>query len=135
MHSDVAALKLPPAGQASRFLAAGLVNTAFSYGVYAACLWLGIAYPLANLAAMIGGVLIGFVTQGHFVFRRLEGRRFPSFVLSWLALWGLNVLLISLLLPLTRDNAYLAGAIALAVIVPLSFLIQKHLVFGGGSGR
>ena len=131
----MAALKLPPTAQISRFVAAGVVNTGFSYGVYAAFLWLGISYPLANLAAMISGVLIGFMTQGHFVFRRLEGRRFPFFVLSWIALWGVNVLLISLLLPLTRENAYLAGALALVIIVPLSFLIQKHLVFGGGSGR
>ena len=131
----MASLKLPPVWQFGRFLAAGVVNTAFSYAVYAACLTLGIAYPLANLAAMIAGVFIGFMTQGHFVFRRLEGRRFPFFVLSWIALWGVNVLLISLLLPLTRENAYLAGALALVIIVPLSFLIQKHLVFGGGSGR
>jgi putative flippase GtrA len=135
MHSDMAALKLPPTRQIIRFLAAGAINTGFSYSIYAVCLWLGIAYPLANLAAMIEGVLLGFMTQGHFVFRRLEGRRFPSFVLSWLALWGLNVLLIGLLLPFTRESAYLAGAIALIVIVPVSFLIQKHLVFGGGSDR
>ena len=128
-------MKLPPAGQISRFLGVGAVNTGFSYFVYAVCLWFGIAYQLANLAAMMSGVLIGFVMQGRFVFRRLEGRRFPSFVLSWLALWGLNVLLIGWLLPFTHDSAYLAGAIALVVIVPISFLIQKYLVFGGGSGR
>ena len=44
-------------------------------------------------------------------------------------------MLIGLLLPFTRGNAYAAGAVALAIIVPLSFLIQKYLVFGGGSGR
>ena len=131
----MAPLRLPPAAELKRFVMAGVFNTAFSYGVYALGLWLGMAYPLANLAAMVAGVLIGFVTQGHFVFRRLEGWRFPRFLLSWLALWGLNVLLIRLLLPLTAMNAYLAGALALCVIVPLSFVVQKHLVFGGGSGR
>ena len=84
---------------------------------------------------MVAGVLIGFLTQGHFVFRALERRRFPAFILTWLGLWGLNVLLIRLLLPVASGNAYLAGALALAIIVPLSYLIQKHLVFGGGSGR
>ena len=131
----MAPLKLPPAGELRRFVTAGVFNTGLSYGVYALCLWLGLPYPLANLAAMVAGVLVGFLTQGHFVFRRLEGWRFPRFALSWLALWGLNVLLIRLLLPLTAMNAYLAGAVALCVIVPLSFVVQKHLVFGGGSGR
>ena len=131
----MAPLNRPATGEIARFIIAGGVNTGFSYAVYAACLWLGLAYPLANLAAMVAGVLIGFVTQGHFVFRTLEGRRFPAFILTWLGLWGLNVLLIRLLLPAASGNAYLAGALALAIIVPLSYLIQKHLVFGGGSGR
>ena len=131
----MAPLALPPAAQLTRFLAAGLFNTGLSYAAYALCLWLGMAYPLANFAAMVAGVLIGFLTQGHFVFRRLEGWRFPRFLLSWLALWGLNVLLIRLLLPLVAMNAYLAGAVALCVIVPLSFVAQKYLVFGGAPAR
>lgn len=131
----MAPLRLPPAGELTRFVAAGLFNTGFSYAVYALFLWLGIAYPLANLAAMAAGLVIGFLTQGHFVFRKLEGRRFPAFVLSWLALWGVNVLVIRLLLPVLGANAYAAGAVALCIIVPMSFLVQKFLVFGGGSGR
>jgi len=131
----MAPLSLPPAGELSRFFAAGLFNTSFSYAVYALFLWLGIAYPLANLAAMMSGLVIGFVTQGHFVFRKLQGHRFPAFVLSWFAIWGFNVLLIRLLLPVLGTNAYAAGAVALFIIVPLSFLVQKFLVFGGESGR
>ncbi|MCX7350098.1 MAG: GtrA family protein [Alphaproteobacteria bacterium] len=128
-------MKWPPLHELKRFLIAGTINTAFSYMIYALFLWLEVSYPLANLASMIGGVLLGFVTQGLFVFRRLETRRFPVFVVSWLAIWGLNVLCIGLLLPLVNGNAYVAGALTLFIIVPLSFIVQKHLVFGGGSGR
>lgn len=131
----MAPLNLPPFGEVKRFLLAGVVNTGFSYCIYALFLWLGLAYPLANFSAMAGGLLMGFVTQGHFVFRKFEARRFPIFVLSWLALWGLNVFLIATLLPYTGGNAYVAGAIAMVFIVALSFIVQKHLVFGGGSGR
>ena len=127
--------RTPIIGQLGGFLIAGTTNTAISYGIYALGLWIGLSYPIANFVSMIVGVLVGFVTQGHFVFRRLTAARFPLYALSWLVLWGLNVLVIGLLLPLTHDNAYLAGAIALAVIVPLSFLVQKHLVFSGGSDR
>ena len=124
-----------PARQLAGFVLAGIFNTAFSYGIYALGLWLGLSYPVANFVSMIIGVLAGFVTQGHFVFRKLEARRFPFFVLFWLLMWGLNVLLIRLLLPLAGGNAYAAGALALIVIVPLSFLVQKYLVFGGGFRR
>lgn len=131
----MAPLSPPPVGELARFLVAGVVNTAFSYAVYALGLWLGLAYPLANLLAMGAGVLIGFLTQGHFVFRKLEARRFPLFLAAWLALWSLNVFLIAVLLPQVHGNAYVAGAIAMLVIVGLSFVSQKYLVFGGGSGR
>jgi putative flippase GtrA len=126
---------LPPVSQLVRFVIAGTVNTAFSYGVYALFLWLGLSYPLANLASMILGVMLGFVTQGHFVFRKMETRRFPRFVASWLVMWAVNVAVIAALMPVVNHNAYVAGALALCVIVPLSFVVQRHLVFGGGSGR
>ncbi len=122
-------------GEVRRFLIAGLVNTALSYGIYAACLSLGMAYPVANFMAMIGGVLVSFLTQGGFVFRRLEARRFPAFVMMWLLLWLLNVALITLILPVAGGNAYLAGGVALVIVVVISFVVQKYFVFAGRSVR
>ena len=131
----MAPLTLPPVGQIKRFVVAGLFNTGFSYAIYAVGLWFGLPYPVANFAALIGGVLMGFVTQGRFVFRRFETRRFPLFVLTWLLLWGLNLLLITMFLPILNGNAYLAGAGAMVVVVALSFIIQKYLVFADRSPR
>lgn len=128
-------ISLPPTSQLIRFVIAGTANTAFSYGVYVLFLWMGLSYPLANLVSLLAGVALSFITQGYFVFRRFEVRRFPAFAASWLVMWVVNVLVIAAILPLVGNNAYVAGALALCVIVPLSFLVQKHLVFGGGSGR
>ena len=121
----------PHLAQLTRFVIAGTVNTIVGYGLYALFLWLGAAYPLANFGSVLFGVAVGFVTQGLFVFKRFETGRFPVFVLAWLVLWGVNVLLIRLLLPAVHANAYAAGALALIVMVPLSFMVQKFLVFGG----
>ncbi len=121
--------------QGMRFLLAGLVNTGFSYCVYALGLWLGLAYPPANFLAMLAGVFMGFLTQGHFVFRKFEARRFPRFVLTWLLLWGLNILMIAILLPLVGGNPYVAGAIAMVIVVALSFIVQKYLVFADRPAR
>lgn len=121
--------------QILRFVAAGAANTGLSYAVYVLFLWLGMAYPLANFMSLVAGMCLGFFTQGHFVFRRLRARRFPVFVMTSLAIWALNVGVIAALLPLTGGNAYAAGALALCFAVPLSYLVQKHLVFSGGSGR
>lgn len=124
-------LQLPP--ELGRFLIAGLVNTGVSYGVYALGLWLGAPYPLANFLATVIGVAVGFVTQGRFVFRKLEGRRFPAYVMMWLALWLLNVALIALVLPAVGGDRYVAGAVAMGIVVSFSFVIQKYYVFAGGS--
>lgn len=117
-------------GEIKRFAIAGIFNTSFSYGIYALCLWLGLPYPVANFIAMVIGVCVGFITQGLFVFRRLELRRIPLFVLTWLLLWGLNVALIGVLMLFVERNAYLAGAAALPVMVCISFFVQKTVVFG-----
>lgn len=129
----MAALRLLRTAELGRFLIAGLVNTGVSYGVYAMGLWLGAPYPLANFLAMVIGVLVGFVTQGRYVFRKFEGRRFPAYVMMWLVLWLLNVALIALLLPAVRGNRYVAGAIAMGIVVSFSFVVQKYYVFAGGS--
>lgn len=115
--------------QFQRFIVAGLFNTSLSYGIYACSLWLGFSYPFATFLSIVAGVCVGFLTQGYFVFRRLEADRFSRFVLVWLLLWGLNVIIIGLLMPLVGRNAYVAGAAAIVPMVGISFLIQKHLVF------
>lgn len=135
MYYVVASLISEELSQGARFVLAGLFNTGVSYGVYALGLWLGLSYPLANFLAMLAGVLTGFITQGRFVFRRPEPRRFPLFVLTWLLLWGLNILMISLLLSAVNGNAYVAGAISMIVVVALSFIVQKYLVFADRSDR
>ena len=122
-------------GDMIRYLGAGAFNTAFSYAIYAGGLALGLAYPAANLASLICGVMAGFITQGHFVFGKASVRRFPLFAAAWLVLWGVNVSLIGLFLAPCGGNAYVAGLLSTLIMVPLSFLVQKHLVFGGGSGR
>lgn len=112
-----------------RFVIAGIFNTSFSYGIYAFGLWMGLPYPAANLIAIVVGVCVGFVTQGFFVFRRFELRRIPLFAVTWFLLWGLNVLLIGILMTLVDRNAYVAGAAALPVMVFVSFIVQKTVVF------
>lgn len=118
-----------------RFVIVGGLNTVFSYLVYALGLRLGLYYAAANFIAMVLGTLFSFLTQGSLVFNRLEGRRFPRFVMLWVALWLVNVSVISVLLPWVEDNAYAAGAIALIIVTGVSFLAQRYWVFGGKSSR
>jgi putative flippase GtrA len=51
-----------------RFVVVGLLNTGFSYLIYAALLHVGLGYQTANLMALVIGVLFSFKTQGRLAF-------------------------------------------------------------------
>jgi putative flippase GtrA len=111
-----------------RFLLIGGINTAFSYTVYATFLLVGLGYALANLLALIAGILFSFKTQGTFVFNNAARGSFLRFVICWLLIYLCNIAFIRQMLILGLD-AYSAGALAIPPIVVISYLVQKHFVF------
>jgi putative flippase GtrA len=113
------------------FIAVGCVNTAFSYAVYALALACGLAYPAANLLALVAGILLGFKLQGRYVFRRNEYQLFWRFLGCWILLYCFNIGFIASMLRLGL-NAYWGGAIALPFVTALSFILQKYVVFSSG---
>jgi putative flippase GtrA len=121
---------LLPAKQFLRFLVIGILNTAASYAIYAAALTLGFHFALANMIALIGGILIGFRTQGKYVFHRSESRLFWKFLVTWGLIYCFNIAFIDQLMDVGL-GAYLAGAVALPFVVVLSFAFQKFFVFRG----
>lgn len=112
----------------ARFFITGLVNTGFSYLVYAFFLYLGLDYKLANFLAMATGILFSFKTHGHFVFQNTDNRLLVRYVLSWMVIYVSTILLISWFVFIGL-NVYSAGALALPLSAALSYLIQKKLVF------
>lgn len=112
-----------------RFLLVGGVNTAASYAVYAALLFVGLPYTLANLGGLVFGILFSFRTHSALVFRQMGGRRFPRYLAGWALLYGVNILLIGGAMRLGLD-AYWAGALAIPPMALLSYLVQKQFVFG-----
>lgn len=111
-----------------RFVVVGTINTCFSYGIYAGMLFLGAGYAVANLVALMLGVLFGFKTQGHLVFRNPSNRLIGRFVLGWSIIYLTTITLIGRLVAYGLD-AYTAGALALPFSALLSYLTQKYFVF------
>jgi len=115
-------------GQVLRFGVVGILNTIFSYSIYALGIYLGLTYYVASLISMIVGVMVSFATQGRLVFRAQLKGRFPSYLLMWLLLYLVNVGTIRWLL--TFDlNQYVAGLIAAIPVVIASFVLQKFIIF------
>lgn len=114
--------------QLFRFVAIGVVNTAFSYSIYAFFLFLGFNYAIANLLALLFGILFSFKTQGRFVFRNSDNRLFGRFFLSWAVIYLLTITVIGQFIEYGLD-AYVSGALALPFSTVLSYLLQKYFVF------
>jgi putative flippase GtrA len=111
-----------------RFGITGLLNTGWSYAVYAFFLWLGLRFELANFLACLAGILVGYFTHLRFVFADANSPRLWRYVVVWVALYGLNIALIYLLMRLGL-NAYVAGALAMPCIVLTSYGLNRVVVF------
>lgn len=112
-----------------RFLLVGGLNTGFSYAVYAALLFMGLNYVMANLGALLLGILFSFRTQGRLVFDNRDCRLIFRFAAVWGLIFLVNILLISVLIH-SGLNAYWAGALAMVPITVISYFVQKFFVFG-----
>ncbi len=114
--------------QLLRFVLVGAINTVFSYSIYAGLIFLGIGYAIANLVALIMGILFSFKTQGHLVFRNPRNRLLGRFVLAWAFIYVTTVALIGHLIHHGFDP-YTSGILALPFSTVSSYLIQKYFVF------
>jgi putative flippase GtrA len=112
-----------------RFLLIGIGNTVFSYGAYAALIFVGFEYRVASLLALLLGIAFSFTTQGTVVFRNATRVTLVKFVAAWALLYLFNIALIALFMSASM-NAYLAGAVATAPVTLVSYFVLKFAVFG-----
>lgn len=111
-----------------RFVVVGMINTGFSYLIYAALLYAGLNFALANLGAVIMGILFSFQTQGRLVFHNSEQNLFARFFVSWIVIYAITISLIGCLV-LYGIDPYTGGLLALPISAVCSYFIQKYFVF------
>jgi putative flippase GtrA len=114
--------------QGIRFVLVGGLNTAFSYVVYAACIFIGGGYVLASAASMAGGILFSHMTTGRLVFAGASPGSLARFAACYLLVYGFNLLLLYSLDRLGVDP-YLSGLIVALPGALLSFVLLKLVVF------
>jgi len=117
-----------------RFIATGVVNTAFGYFVYGALVFLGLPYQLALALATMAGVAFNYRTFGHFVFASTGGAKvFAKFIATYVVVYTLNVLMLAGLLRFLHLDPYLSQLLCLAPTVIIGFLLMQIWVFRGES--
>jgi putative flippase GtrA len=110
------------------FLLVGGVNTAFGYGMFVVCLWLGMHYAVAAAVATLLGVLFNFFSTGGLVFKNRDHRRLPWFIGVYVIIYCVNVAGLALLL-LAGIPAWLGGLLLILPCAMLSYLLNSRLVF------
>ena len=114
--------------QFARFIVTGVINTAFGYGCFVSLLYIGLHYSLALFVGTILGVIFNFFSTGHIVFGDRDHRKIPRFVAVYAVLYLVNLLWLRVMTGY-GFSPQVAGAIALAPMAILSFVMNKTLVF------
>ena len=108
-----------------RYLVIGGLNTALALAVYWGFLLLGLPYWFASAASLCFGVALGHFTHSRLVFKQKSD--FTKYAAVWLAIYVLNVTLLSVVRTWTGD--YVAAIILLPVNVAMSYLAMRLVVF------
>ena len=110
-----------------RYYQAGIVNTAFGYGLYAVFIALGLNMYLAQIVAHLLEMTFNYFTYSRHAFHDSDvskGRFILSYAVHYLlglaALWGASQFIVS---------PYLAGLVAVVVVSLINYLILKNWVF------
>ncbi|MCY7280918.1 MAG: GtrA family protein [Sphingomonas bacterium] len=110
-----------------RYYQAGIVNTAFGYGLYALFVALGLNMYLAQIIAHLLGMTFNFFTYSRHAFHDAEvskSRFILSYAVNYLlglgALWAASQFI---------ESPYLAGFLAIVIVSLINYLILKNWVF------
>ena len=112
-----------------RFILVGILNTMVGYGLFALFIYLGLHYSLAVLFSTILGVMFNFKSIGKLVFNTCNNDRIYHFIGVYVLLYLLNVSGLWGLSFIGMENMYIAGAILLAPLAVISFILNKNFVF------
>lgn len=111
-----------------RFGVVGIFNTGFGYAVYAAMIYLGLAYAAASLVALLASLFVGYFATGRLVFQHRSLARMPHYFAAYGATYLINISAIAICVR-AGLNDYQAGLAAIPPTALTSYLILNLLVF------
>ncbi len=119
-----------------RFLIVGVVNTAFSYTLYAILILTGLPYLWAFSISYIIGVLFNFQTFGRLVFKNKNNKLIFRFIGVYVVIYLLNAEGLRIADALNfniehKTKMLIASAILVLPMAMLSFVLNKLFVFRG----
>jgi putative flippase GtrA len=114
-----------PGSEFARFLVVGAINTVIGYAVYLlASPWLG--YHLAYALAYAVGIVVAYLLNSRFVFRRaLSVRTAVRYPVVYLAQYLTGALCLYALVHGMGLDSRWAGLLAIGLSTPVSFVLNR----------
>ena len=116
--------------QFARFVAVGVVNTAFGYGLFAFFIYMGLHYTVASFLGTVLGIVFNFFTTGRLVFQNMDNSRLPWFFGVYGITYILGIIGLFFLDRMGLDM-YRAGLLMIPPSAIISYLLNRQFVFGG----
>jgi len=115
-------------GRGLRFLLVGGFNTIITYTIY--CLLVIWLHPqIAWTMVFLIGIFLGYYTHSRLVFSvSLARRKALAYALVQFLLYGLSSLVIYLGIRFGGLGPRVAGAVAIVINVPISFVISQYVL-------
>jgi len=110
-----------------RYYQAGIVNTAFGYGLYALFVTAGFNMYVAQISAHVIGVAFNYLTYSRYAFRDSRGSK-SRFIFSYAVNYLMGLASLATAAQFIR-SPYVAGAIAVLFLSFVNYFILKHFVF------
>ncbi|OYY14306.1 MAG: hypothetical protein B7Y62_11255 [Sphingomonadales bacterium 35-56-22] len=110
-----------------RYYAAGIVNTAFGYGAFAALVWLGINLYLSQLLAHLAGVSFNYIIYSRHVFKNSKAAK-KKFVVSYVGNYLVSLATLTAVNQIINSH-YIAGILTIFLVSILNFFVLKKFVF------
>lgn len=115
-----------------RYYQAGVVNTAFGFGLFALLIWTGMNLYLAQVVSYVLGTMFNYLTYSRYTFAghgaaktRFVASYALNYVLSLAVLWGFDRFV---------RSPYLAGFLTTVLVSALNYLVLRKFVFRSEGG-
>ena len=113
----------------------GVLTTVVNLAVYHACLWLGMAYGLANTLAFIVAILFAYVTNKTLVFESRQAHvrglltEFFKFMMARLGTFAVEMIGLWLMIDLLGFGDMLPKYLLTVLVIVLNYFLSKWVVF------
>jgi putative flippase GtrA len=116
--------------EVGRFIVAGILNTGITYALYLILLtWQG--YEFAYSLSYAAGIVISYLANAIYVFRKpLKASSAMAFPLVYVVQFLIGFLLVKILVEWLTVPAEIAPLIAIAVTLPVTFVLSRWIISG-----